>query len=133
MSRPILHLSLPVRSLGEATDFYVSVFESEVGRSREDWVDVWFYGMQLTLQVRPDAVVAAEEQGVRHFGVTLPDRAEFQRFVERVEAHGVRWLSAPTTHDDPELSGKVGAKLADPSGNVIEVKHYPDTSELQEP
>ena len=29
-------------------------------------------------------------------------------------------------HAATSLSGKVGGKLADPSGNVIEIKYYPD-------
>jgi extradiol dioxygenase family protein len=93
---------------------------------REDWIDIWFFGMQLTLQHRPDEVRSPEEQGVRHFGVVLTDAASYSSLVDRLRAAGVRWLSEPAGHADVELSGKVGGKLADPSGNVIEVKHYAD-------
>jgi len=35
-------------------------------------------------------------------------------------------VSEPAAHNAASLSGKVGGKLADPSGNVIEVKYYGD-------
>jgi hypothetical protein len=35
-----------------------------------------------------------------------------------------------TAHPDRALSGKLAFKVADPSGNIIEFKHYPDPAEL---
>jgi hypothetical protein len=32
----------------------------------------------------------------------------------------------PEKHRDAELNGKLGGKLADPSGNIIEIKFYAD-------
>jgi len=122
----VLHFSIPVDDLETASRFYVDAFGCSVGRVREDWIDIWFFGMQLTLQHRPDEVRSPEEQGVRHFGVVLTDAASYSSLVDRLRAAGVRWLSEPAGHADVELSGKVGGKLADPSGNVIEVKHYAD-------
>jgi hypothetical protein len=36
----------------------------------------------------------------------------------------VEWLTPITTATDPALSGKTSVKIADPSGNVIELKSY---------
>ena len=129
-SGPILHLSIPVNDLASARDFYESAFGCRVGRVREDWLDVWFFGMQLTLQHRPDEVIAPGRQGVRHFGVVLRDRETFDALVTRLRAAGVTWLTEPATAGESTLSGKVGGKLADPSGNVIEVKYYDDPTEF---
>lgn len=123
---PTLHLSLPVGDLDAARRFYVEAFGCRVGREREDWIDIWFFGMQLTLQHRPDQVRPLDEQGVRHFGVVLDDAATYLALIERLDAAGVAWLSAPTVHDVATLSSKVGGKVADPSGNVVEVKYYDD-------
>ncbi len=125
-SDAVLHLSIPVDDLDAARRFYVDAFRCSVGRVREDWVDVWFYGMQLTLQHRPGEVRAPGEEGVRHFGVVLTDRESYSKLVDRLRAAGVSWLSEPADHAEVTLSGKVGGKLADPSGNVIEVKYYAD-------
>jgi extradiol dioxygenase family protein len=126
MRQPVLHLSIPVHDLGAARRFYETVLGCRVGRVRSDWLDVWFFGMQLTLQERPDEVRPPAEQGVRHFGIGLVDRSAFDALVERLATRDVTWLSDPTTATDAELSGKTAAKVADPSGNVIEIKCYPD-------
>lgn len=131
-SDPVLHLSIPVDDLDAARRFYVEAFGCSVGRVREDWVDVWFFGLQLTLQHRPGEVFAPGEQGVRHFGVVLTDRPSYSSLVDRLRAAGVSWLSEPAEHSAVALSGKVGGKLADPSGNVIEVKYYADANAYRE-
>jgi hypothetical protein len=130
VTEPVLHLSIPVGDLAQARTFYEEVLGCRVGRVRETWLDVWFFGMQVTLQERPDEVRPAAEQGVRHFGVTLADEAAYHDVVGRLRGHGVTWLSGPTVADAPDLSGKASVKVADPSGNVIELKCYPEPSAL---
>jgi len=121
---PTLHLSLPVSDLARARSFYVDVLGCRPGRVRPTWCDVWFWGMQLTLQERPDEVLAASAQGVRHFGVSLPAE-EMRAVAERLaRVADVVWLTPLATATDPTLSGKTSFKIADPSGNVIELKTY---------
>ena len=127
--RPVLHLSLPVDDLHAARDFYEHTLGCRIGREREDWFDAWFHGLQLTLQLRPLEVMTASQQGVRHFGVVLPSLTEFDEVVERVAVSGHPWISKPEIHSDAELNGKLGGKLADPSGNIIEIKFYADSAD----
>ena len=127
--RPVLHLSLPVDDLHAARDFYERTLGCRIGREREDWFDAWFFGLQLTLQLRPQEVTDVSQQGVRHFGVVLPSLTEFDELVHRVAASGHPWISKPEKHVDAELNGKLGGKLADPSGNVIEIKFYADDAD----
>lgn len=121
--QPILHLSLPVRDLDEARDFYVHALGCQPARAREGFLDVWFYGMQLTLQDRPDEVAHAVPSSTRHFGVTL-GRAEFDSAVARLGASGLLEAVGVTIDDDGLESEKTMAKVTDPSGNVIELKTY---------
>ena len=122
--QPVLHLSLPVNDLHAARDFYEHTLGCRIGRTREDWFDAWFFGMQLTLQLRPLEAMNRSQQGVRHFGVVLPSLSEFNDLVKRIHASGCQWISEPEKQTDAELSGKLGGKLADPSGNIIEIKYY---------
>jgi extradiol dioxygenase family protein len=130
MSAPTLHLSLPVDDLDAARDFYERGLGCRIGRVRDGWLDVWFFGLQLTLHLSPAEVAALPDQGSRHFGVVLDDEEDFWDLVDRTRSSGIDWLTDPVRHDEAELSGKIGGKLADPAGNVIEIKHYADPTEL---
>ena len=123
--QPILHLSIPVRDMEEARSFYVHTLGCQSARTRTDFTDVWFFGLQLTLQDRPDEVTALRARSARHFGVTL-GRDDFDSVISRLEAGGVAWLVPVTTDDEGEPTEQTKAKIADPSGNVIEFKTYRD-------
>jgi hypothetical protein len=123
--QPILHLSLPVRDIEEARDFYVGALGCQAARQRDDFVDVWFFGLQLTLHDRPDEATGLVPGSARHFGVTL-GRDEFEALLARLRAAGVEWV-VPVSTDDRDLpTEQTKAKIADPSGNVIELKTYRD-------
>jgi extradiol dioxygenase family protein len=124
--QPILHLSVPVRDLTEARDFYVEALGCRPTRVRDAFVDVWFFGMQVTLQNRPDEA-GLVPGGSRHFGVTL-SRSDFDRLTERLSTFGVRWLVPVCTDDAGLPTEQTKTKIADPSGNVIEFKTYPDVA-----
>ncbi len=123
--QPILHLSIPVRDIDEARDFYVHALGCQSARTRSDFTDIWFYGMQITLQDRPDEAASAPTQGSRHFGVTL-GRDEFDTVIAHLDDCGVVWVSPVSTDDEGLVTEQTKAKIADPSGNVIEVKTYHD-------
>ena len=128
-----LHLSIPVADLAAARQFYEGDLGCRVGRERSTWIDVWFFDMQITLHEEPSQVLPAGQQGVRHFGVVLHEAREFDALIERLRETDTVWLSEPQDHTEAELSGKRAAKIADPSGNVIEIKYYPDVEELMKP
>ena len=121
----ILHLSLPVRDLDDARRFYVDLLGCEAGRVRDGWIDVWFFGMQVTLQEQPDQVLADDRRGVRHFGVTLP-AAELDGLLARLDGAPVRWLQERTVEHAGTPREQTKAKVLDPSGNAIELKSYRD-------
>ena len=78
--------------------------------------------MQVTLHARPEDVTAAP--GVRHFGVTLPID-ELRALHERLDGRVV-WLAPLSTEFAGTSREQTKSKLADPSGNVIELKAYAD-------
>ena len=45
-------------------------------------MDIWFYGMQVTLHEQPDQVLTGEKAGIRHFGVALSEE-QFDALVDR--------------------------------------------------
>ena len=123
--QPILHLSIPVRDMNEARHFYGHTLGCRVARTTSDFTDIWFYGMQVTLQDRPDEATGLQPGGSRHFGVTL-ERHDFEAAVARLEEAGVAWVSPVSTDGEGTAREQTKCKIADPSGNVIELKTYPD-------
>lgn len=122
---PILHLSLPVADLEAARAFYVDTLGCGAGRVADGWIDVWFFGLQLTLQEHPDQVLSAKQTGVRHFGVTV-GADTLSELIARAEAADVDWVHPLTTDYGGTPREQTKAKLRDPSGNVIELKSYVD-------
>jgi extradiol dioxygenase family protein len=123
--RPILHLSIPVRDLGEAREFYERTLGCQAARARDDTCDMWFYGMQITLQDRADEVRSIVGAGSRHFGVTL-GRQEFDTVIAGLHEAGVHWVTPVATDHEGSAIEQTKAKISDPSGNVIELKTYRD-------
>jgi hypothetical protein len=103
--------------------FYVEGLGCEVGRRRDDFTDVWFCGMQITLHAQPDQVLAPELRGVRHFGATLP-RDQLDALLDRLDTCGVTWLSRVSTDHPGTDKEQTKAKVLDPDGNAIELKSY---------
>jgi len=116
-----------VRDLDDAVSFYVQALGCQAARAKDKFVDVWFFGMQVTLHERPDETAASPRGGTPHFGVTL-GRDDFDALVARLDATGVEWLVPVTTDDAGLPTEQTKGKVADPSGNVIEVKTYRDVA-----
>lgn len=116
-----------MRDLDDAVSFYVQALGCQAARAKDKFVDVWFFGMQVTLHERPDETAASPRGGTPHFGVTL-GRDDFDALVARLDATGVEWLVPVTTDDAGLPTEQTKGKVADPSGNVIEVKTYRDVA-----
>jgi uncharacterized protein len=81
--RPILHLSIPVRDLDEAREFYDDALGCEAARRREGYQDVWFFGMRIIRHKCPDEAAEARAGSVRRFGVTL-EQGDFGAITTRL-------------------------------------------------
>jgi uncharacterized protein len=119
--RPIFHLSLPVRDLDEAVDFYSSQLDAQIGRHTESFADALMFGAQVTLQNDP-ASVSDPMPRTRHFGATLP-WAAWERISARFAGSALIVEAATVSFaGDPTEQGKM--MITDPSGNLIEIKAY---------
>jgi extradiol dioxygenase family protein len=119
--RPIFHLSIPVRDLQEAVDFYTHELGADIGRRTEGFADVLVFGAQITLHDDPGSVTAPMPR-TRHFGATL--RWEEWESVASRFAGGPLVVEPPTIsyEGEPVEQGKM--MIVDPSGNFVEIKAY---------
>jgi uncharacterized protein len=119
--RPIFHLSVPVRDLEGAVEFYLTQLGAQIGRHTENFADAFVFGAQVTLQ-RDPANVSDPMPRTRHFGVTLlwaeweAVTSGFRGTADVVEDRTIYHAGEPIEQ------GKMMIK--DPSGNLIEIKAY---------
>lgn len=130
------HLALPVDDLDAARDFYCSLMGFGTGRTADRWIDLDFFGHQVTLHLvdaDDDAVATNPVDGdavpARHFGVVL-DRGDWDRLAARLEAAGVEFLIAPKIRFEGEVGEQATMFFLDPAGNALEFKSFSDPGQL---
>ncbi len=97
--QPILHLSIPVRDMDEARDFYVHTLGCQAARTRA--------GLHRRVVLRhadhaagpPGRGGRRRRGGSRHFGVTL-GRDEFDAMIARLSRGGIDWVVPVSTDDE---------------------------------
>jgi extradiol dioxygenase family protein len=125
--RPVFHLSIPVRDLDEAVAFYREILGADIGRHTEGFADAHLFGAQVTLQNDP-ASVSTPMPRTRHFGATLPWE-EWEEAAARL-AQGQPVVEPPTVSDRGRSTEQAKMMIADPSGNLIEIKAYRRPGEI---
>lgn len=131
------HLALPVTDLASAETFYCGLLGCEKGRTASRWIDLNFYGHQVTLHL-VDAEAAAEmpknpvdgdRVPARHFGVIL-EMADWRSLAAHLEEANTEFLIAPRVRFKGEVGEQATLFLTDPSGNALEFKSFADPAQL---
>ncbi len=112
---PNFHLSLGVRSIEESVSFFADKLGARViHRDPSGYVNIDFYGAQITLKADPGIVPSLAHF---HFGVNLP----LEEFARLADGLGV----TPETWDAGTPLERRKFYLKCPTGYVIELKGYP--------
>ena len=118
LATPIFHMSFPVCDLSGSIEFYTQTLGGVVGRHEEGWADIALFGAQLTLQHIPGDVLNPMPRS-RHFGATLGWEAW-----EELVAKLAEFVEPPRVECPGTDREQAKAMIADPSGNLIEIKAY---------
>ena len=125
----LFHFAYHVHDLVSARSFYCDVLGCAEGRSTDTWLDIDFFGHQLSLHLgEPFSVSNTGKVGdhwvpMPHFGVVLsmPDLPVLkQRLVER----GVDFVLEPTFRFVGTPGEQATMFFLDPSGNPVEIKGF---------
>jgi extradiol dioxygenase family protein len=121
----VFHLAIPARDLDEAQAFYVQQLGCHLARRYDDRVTLDFFGDQLVCHLS-DEWDRDPQMYPRHFGITFKDRSDFEAVLACAEMRDLPFFAAcqPRFKDTPEEH--LTFVLRDPSGNLIEFKHYRD-------
>jgi len=130
------HLALPVTDLAAAEDFYCGLLGCDKGRTASRWIDLNFFGHQVTLHLvdADDMDIATnpvdgDSVPARHFGVVL-DPTDWRTLADRLEKADTRFLISPKTRFVGEAGEQSTLFITDPSGNALEFKSFADLSQL---
>lgn len=130
------HLALPVDDLDAAEAFYCGILGFSKGRAASRWIDLDFYGHQVTLHRVDDQDGHAASNPVdgdyvpaRHFGVVL-EMGEWQSLARRLEEANTEFLIAPRIRFEGEVGEQATMFFYDPSGNALEFKSFKDITQL---
>ena len=127
----LFHFAYHVHDLAAARDFYCGVLGCEEGRSTDTWLDIDFFGHQLSLHLgEPFAVSNTGKVGdhwvpMPHFGVVL-SMPDWQALKERLIGHGLDFVLAPTLRFEGTAGEQATMFFLDSSGNPIEIKGFTD-------
>ncbi len=135
---PPFHLALPVDDLATTRLFYCGLLGCQEGRSAARWVDVDFFGHQLSLHVVKSASddrisgrnpVDGDAVPVPHFGVILP-WAAWWALADRLADAGVDFVVAPRIRFKGQVGEQATMFFLDPSGNALEFKSFRERSSV---
>ncbi len=124
-SSNVFHLAIPVRDLDEAQDFYVGKLGCHLARRYEDRITLDFFGDQVVCHLS-DEWDRNPDLYPRHFGVTFVDRSEFDSVLFCAVNRDIPFFKACEPRFKDMVEEHVTFVLRDPSGNLIEFKHYRD-------
>ncbi|WP_050479838.1 VOC family protein [Herbaspirillum rhizosphaerae] len=134
--KSLFHLAYHVHDLDIARDFYCKLLGCEEGRSTETWVDIDFFGHQLSLHLgKPFEVTNTGKVGshmvpMPHLGVIL-QMDDWRKLADALSASGkVQFVIPPSIRFAGEAGEQATMFFSDPSGNPIEVKGFADLAQV---
>lgn len=130
------HLAIPVHNLADAEAFYCGLLRCEQGRTASRWIDLNFYGHQVTLHLvdnmdttRATNAVDGDAVPARHFGVVL-DMQSWRDLADHLRTARCEFLIEPRTRFEGETGEQATMFLFDPSGNALEFKSFANPEQL---
>lgn len=130
------HLAVPVTDLVAAEEFYCGVLGCRKGRSAPRWIDLDFFGHQVSLHlvdehddVAPTNPVDGDSVPSRHFGVIL-DMDDWRALSQKLEDAAYEFLLPPRIRFEGEIGEQATLFITDPSLNALEFKGFADSTQL---
>lgn len=131
----MIHLSVPIHDIDEATRFYEHVLGCSVTRRQPDRLDIEFFGHHLVAQLsvaessHRSINIGKDQYPLRHYGVIVQPSV-YDRLLTRLEEAAVPFAMQPTRLFTGTPREQSVFLVKDPSGNALEVKGMPDPSQV---
>lgn len=124
MNGSLFHLAFPIHNIEMAKRFYVDGLGCVLGRESARAVTFGLGNHQLVAHVVEQA--QDEQKGIypRHFGLVFLSKEPWQALAERAKAQGLTFYQQPRVRFPGTRIEHHTFFLEDPSGNLLEFKHY---------
>jgi uncharacterized protein len=122
----VFHLAIPVHDLDEAQEFYVTQLGCKLARRYNDRITVDFFGDQLVCHLTPGEPAEPESLYPRHFGVTFREATDFEALHACATLRKIPFYLDVSKRFEGLVEEHQTFVLVDPSGNLLEFKHYVD-------
>lgn len=126
------HLAFPVKDIDKTKKFYVDILGCKVTKATDHWLNINFFGHQLSIHHNPHMkvdpktiMVEDKEVPLHHFGLILK-KNDWEVLAEKLEKEGVNFIISPKLKHEKQLCEQAIMFLKDPSGNGIEFKCFTD-------
>lgn len=118
-----VHVSLEVRDLAKAVEFYSRLFQSEPTKLKDDYANFRMETPQLHLALVQNSHRRAEGPSNRHYGIELFASEKLKSWLDRVQASGIETRVEKQTTCCYAVADKFWAR--DPDGHEWEfwVRH----------
>ena len=125
--RDAFHIAVPVHNLDTARDFYVGGLGCKLARTYPDRITLDFFGDQLVCHLTEEMDPSPPSSLYpRHFGITFREAEEFDALVALCAHRRLLVFRDVATRFVGRAEEHRTVVLCDPSGNLIEFKHYRD-------
>jgi uncharacterized protein len=122
----VFHLAIPVWDLDAAEHFYVSQLGCKLARRYPDRITLDFFGDQLVCHLSEEPPQVPASLYPRHFGVTFKEQADFEALHDCAVLRKIPFYLDVSTRFEATVEEHHTFVLLDPSGNLLEFKHYRD-------
>jgi uncharacterized protein len=123
----VFHLAIPVHDLDAAQHFYVTLLGCKLARRYPDRITVDFFGDQVVCHLTEGAPPGKPASLYpRHFGVTFRDETAFNALHACAVIRKIPFYQDVSTRFEAMAEEHRTFVLCDPSGNLLEFKHYRD-------
>jgi extradiol dioxygenase family protein len=120
------HVAIPVADIDEAQEFYVTKLGCHLARRYDDRITLDFFGDQVVCHLTEGYESGPLELYPRHFGITFRHRQEFDDLLYLVAQRNVPVFRPAQPRFKGQVEEHETVVLVDPSGNLLEFKHYRD-------
>ena len=126
----LFHLAFPVHDLAAAKRFYVDGLGCALGRESDTAMTLGLAGHQLVAHLAKGE--PEPQQGIypRHFGLVFTSEQDWQALADLAKARGLPFFQQPRVRFPGTRIEHRTFFLEDPSGNLLELKHYTHESAI---